>query len=349
MKLRFVLTVFCIVLSAVVIFLTTVKVIAKPANFSASGSGADSRPLLLVVNQGDFTMSMIDPHSGQQVGRVKTHGVHAHEVAASPDGKMAYLPIYGNAGVGKPGTDGSTIEVVDLAKKAVVHTIDLGSPTRPHCPKFGPGGMLYVSAELHQAIDIIDPHTEKLVGSIPTGEPESHMFVISHDGRRAYTSNVGSGTVSVLDLKTRKMIKIIPVAKNDQRIEISRDDRYVFTADQDQARLAVIDTRKNAVTQWITLPEFAYGTGATLDGRSLLVTLPKANQVAVVDLAQMKVVSLVNVAANPQEILMRPDGSTAFVSCSSAEGKVSVIDLKTREVTKTFAAGPGADGLGWAK
>jgi YVTN family beta-propeller protein len=291
---------------------------------------------------------LIDPDAGDELARVATHGDHAHEVVVSPEGRLAYLPIYGNSGVGKPGTDGSTIEVLDIEKRAIVSTIDLGDPARPHCPKFGPGGMLYVSAELHQAIDIIDPRTEKIVGSVPTGEPESHMFVISHDGKRAYTSNVGSGTVSAIDLKGRKTIKVIPVAKTDQRIEISMNDRYVFTADQDQPRLAVIDTRKNAVTQWITLPELAYGTAATLDGRSLLVTLPKANQVAVVDMSQMKVVTLVNVAPNPQEILMRPDGGTAYVSCSSAEGKVSAIDLKTWQVTKTLATGPGADGLGWA-
>jgi len=313
----------------------------------AQMNSATVRPLLLVVNQGDHTLSLIDPDAGQEVAKVATHGNHAHEVAVSPDGRLAYLPIYGNAGVGKPGTDGSTIEVVDLDKRSVIDTIDLGSPTRPHCPKFGPGGMLYVSAELKEAIDIVDPRSGKLVGSVPTGEPESHMFVIAHDGRRAYTSNVDSGTVSVLDLAARKTIKVIPVAKTDQRIAISMDDHYVFTADQEQPRLAVIDTRKNAVTQWIALPGIAYGTAPTLDGHWLLVTMQSLNQVAVVDLSQMKVVRTIDVSPDPVQILMRPDRALAYVSCST-EGKVAVVDLKTWEVTKTLSAGPGADGLGWA-
>lgn len=309
---------------------------------------AGRKALLLVVNQGDHTLSLIDPVARQEIAKVVTHGNHAHEVAVSPDGRLAYLPIYGNSGVGKPGTDGSTIEVVDLEKRSVVSTIDLGGPVRPHCPKFGPGGMLYVSAELNQAIDIVDPQTEKLVGSVPTGSPESHMFVISHDGKRAYTSNVGSGTVSVLDLAARKTVRVIAVAGTVQRIAISNDDKYVFTADQGQPRLAVIDTAKNEVTQWIALPDVAYGTAATLDGRWLLATLPKLDQVAVVDLGQMKVVRTVTVEASPQEILMRPDGRVAYVSCNK-DGKVSVVNLKTWAADAAIAAGPGADGLGWTE
>src|SRR5450631_14012 len=164
---------------------------------------------------------------------------------ASRDGRFAYLPIYGDSGVGRAGTDGTNIEVVDLGKREIVRTIELGHGVRPHCVKLGPDGMLYVSAELDKALDVIDPQQGKLTASIPTGQLESHMFVISHDGRRAYTSNVGAGTVSVLDLVARKTVKVIPVAKIDQRISLSVDDRFVFTSDQEQPRLAIIDTEKN--------------------------------------------------------------------------------------------------------
>jgi len=210
-----------------------------------------NRHWLLVVNQGDHTLSLIDPDAGHELARVTTREVRAHEVTASADGRWAYLPIYGDSGVGLAGTDGTNIEIVDLDKRAVVATIDLGGPTRPHCVKFGPDGMLYVSAELHNALDVVDPQAQKLAASIPTGQSESHMFVISHDGRRAYTSNVGPGTVSVLDLVARKTLKVIPVAKTDQRISASIDDGLVFTADQDLPRLAVIDTTTNEVTQWM--------------------------------------------------------------------------------------------------
>src|ERR1041384_5897334 len=119
--------------------------------------------------------------------------INGHEVAVAPDHHLGYVPIYGNSGVGKPGTDGSTIEVVDLRRGGAVKIIDLGKPVRPHCAKFGPDGMLYVSAELSNALYVVDPKTEKVVGEIPTGAIESHMFVLSPDGRRAYTANVAAG------------------------------------------------------------------------------------------------------------------------------------------------------------
>ncbi len=56
------------------------------------------------------------------------------------------------------------------------------------------------------------------------------MLALSHDGRFGYTSNVEPGTVSVLDLDTRKTIAVIPISANAQRIAVSADDRFVFTA-----------------------------------------------------------------------------------------------------------------------
>jgi YVTN family beta-propeller protein len=301
--------------------------------------------LLLVVNQGDQSMSVVDPAAGVQIGKVKTNEVRAHEVTASPDGRLAYLPIYGNAGVGKPGTDGSSVEIVDLDKLAVVGSIAVGA-VRPHWVKFGPDGMLYVSAELDQAVDVLDPVQQKKVGSIPTGQPESHMVVMSADGRRAYTANVDAGTVSVLDLEARKTIKVIHVADIVQRISMSQDGQWVFTSDQKRPRLAVIDTTTNEVSSWVELPGVGYGTAATLDGKWLLVTLQSANRVAVIDLSQMKVARTIPVGAAPVQILVRP--GVAYVSCTG-DGKVAVLNLETWKVDKLIETGPGADGLAWVE
>ena len=72
---------------------------------------------LLVANKGEQSMGIIDPAAGKQVAVVAEGGVTGHEVIASPDGKTAYVPIYGNSGVGKPGTDGTHLVVVDLATR----------------------------------------------------------------------------------------------------------------------------------------------------------------------------------------------------------------------------------------
>ena len=306
---------------------------------------------LLVVNQGDSDVSIVDAAAGREVATIaeKTPGVHGHEVAVAGDGRTAFVPIYGSSGVGKPGIDGHEMLVIDLASRAITGNIDFGHGVRPHFPLFDPvSGMLYVTTELDKTVTVVDPKTKKIVATIPTGQEESHMLALSHDGKRGYTANVGPGTVSVLDMVERKTIAVIPVAGQVQRIAVSADDKLVFTSDQTKPQLAVLDTATNRLKTWVALPGLGYGTAATPDGKWLLVAVPSMNQVAVVDLGKMEVARKIDVSALPQEILIPPDGKVAYVSCATA-GKVAVIDLEKWDVQKTITAGKFADGLAWAR
>src|ERR1700730_18768824 len=274
---------------------------------------SSSKGLLLVANKGEQTLGLIDPTAGRQVATVAEAGVTGHEVAASPDGKRAFVPIYGNSGVGIPGTDGSTMAVIDLGEHKLIHTLDFGHGVRPHCAVFGPkDGLLYVTTELDKSVTIIDPQTLNLVGSLPTGHAESHMLAISSNGRYGYTANVGPGTVSVLDLAGRKTLTVIPVAGHVQRISLSPYGHRAFTSDTEKPRLAVIDTATNKVDRWITLPGTGYGTAPTPDGKWLLVAIPSTDEVAVVDVATMRVVRTIKVPPSPQEVLVRHDGMVAY-------------------------------------
>lgn len=320
------------------------------ADAQTSGKKA-AQPILLVVNQTDHDLSLVDPAAGKQIATVPTIGAngHGHEVAVSPDGKTAFVPIYSNVGVGKQGTNGTTIEVIDLPTRKIVHTIDFGHEVRPHCAIYDRNsGMLYVTTELDKTISIIDPKTLKIVGSIPTGQEQSHMLALSRDGSRGYTANVGPGTVSVLDMKARKTLAIIPISRNTQRIAVSRDDSMVFTADQTKPQLAVIDTATNKVKTWVPLPAVGYGTASTLDGRWLLVALRGSKQVAVVDLKTMQVARTIDTPGGPAEIVMNPDGKKAYVACNSTK-QVAEIDLGQWKVSRLIDAGEFADGLAWAQ
>ncbi len=306
------------------------------------------QPRLLVAEKGAQSLAVVDPANGSVLASIPEGGVTGHEVIASADGKLAFVPIYGNSGVGRPGTDGANIVVIDVAARKVTGNIAFDHGIRPHCPMIGPkDGRLYVTTELDKTITIIDPKTLKIVGAIPTGQPESHMLILSHDGRRAYTANVGPGTVSVIDIQAHKVLKIIPVSANTQRISISPDDKWVFTADQTKPQMAVIDTATNTVAKWIPMEGIGYGASPTPDGRWLFVALPDQNKVAVIDLKTMKVARTVPVGAYPQEVIVRPDGKSAYVSCEHAD-QVAEIDTADWQVTRTIPTGKYADGLAWA-
>jgi DNA-binding beta-propeller fold protein YncE len=326
------------------------SILLSTAAYAASPS-MHKPAVLLVVNQGDYTMSVIDPASGQTLGTVATGSPqgHGHEVAVSPDGRTAWVPIYGNSGVGKPGTNGRRILIIDLPSRRATGAITFSRGIRPHLPYYdAQRRQLLVSTELEQSLAIIDPQTRKIIGSIPTGQPESHMFVVSHDDRRAYTANVGPGTVSVLDIPQRRTVAIIPVAPRIQRISISLDDSMVFTSDQIHPELDVIDTRTSTVKTRVPMPATGYGSAATPDGHLLLVALPAANAVGVVDLRRMKMAAAIPVCAKPQEILIEPgNANTAYVSCMGG-GAVGVLDIARRVMKRQIAAGAKPDGLGWA-
>lgn len=303
---------------------------------------------LLVTNKGDRTLSIVDPASNKQIATIAEEGVTGHEIAASLDGKRAFVPIYSDTGVGKAGTDGQLIRVIDLEKRAIVGTIDFGKGVRPHCAVMcRKNGLLYVTTELEKSVSIIDPATLKILGSVPTGEEQSHMLAVTRDGRRGYTANVAAGNVSVLDLEERKLLKKIPIARITQRISLSVDDRYAFTSDQFEGRIAVIDTAANEVKQWIALPDIAYGTAPSPDGRLLVAALININEVALIDLATMKMTKTVKVPKAPQEVLVRPDGAVAYVSCDASK-QVAVISLPEGKLETLIDVGTTADGLAWA-
>ena len=325
------------------VFLLVFLAATLPVAQAASAPG-----LLVVANKGEQTLGIVDPQSGREVATVAEDGVTGHEVIASPDGRFAYVPIYGNSGVGKPGTDGQRVDVIDIAARKIAGTIDFAHAVRPHCPQFGPrNGLLYITTELDNSVSIIDPRTLKIIGAVPTGQPESHMLAITRDGRRGYTANVGPGTVSVLDLEARKTLAVIPVSGQTQRIALSIDDRMAFTADQTKPQLAVIDTATNKVKTWIPLPAPGYGTAPTPDGRWLVVAVQKTNQASVVDLRTMQVAHNIDVPRAPQEVLVSPDGKTAYVSCDASH-KIAAIDTGNWKVDRLIDAGKGTDGLAWA-
>ena len=207
-------------------------------------------------------------------------------------------------------------------------------------------GLLYVTTELDKRIVVIDPHTYKAVGAIPTGQEQSHMLAISPDGKRGYTANVGPGTVSVLDIPNRRLVKIIPLAKTVQRIAISRGrqmglhcrsrpapdrrDRHRHKQPEDLGRYPGRCLWHSRHAEWQMAAGHAAEDfncrrdGSRHDEGDKGLAAPKT----------------------PQEIVVQPDGRRAYISCSSS-GKVAVLNLDTWQMELPIQAGKGVDGMVW--
>jgi DNA-binding beta-propeller fold protein YncE len=110
----------------------------------------------------------------------------------------------------------------------------------------------------------------------------------------------------------------------------------------------VINTATRQIDAWISLPAIGYTLTTTQDGRWLLVGIQSTSQVAVIDLELNKAIRTIDLPKSPHEILMSPDGATAYVSCTANE-QIATIRLSDWTVTKLIKAGTRVDGLAWAK
>src|SRR5215510_5902640 len=74
---------------------------------------------LLVLNKSESTLAIVDPATLKVLARVPT-GEAPHEVAASEDGRFAFVSNYGTGD--RPG---NTISVIDIAARKELKRVDL--------------------------------------------------------------------------------------------------------------------------------------------------------------------------------------------------------------------------------
>ena len=147
---------------------------------------------LLVLAKSDNTVAIVDPGTLQVLARVSA-GPDPHEIVASDDGRLAYISNYG-------GLDSNlnTVSVVDLVARNALPPIDLGALRSTHGLAFA-GGKLYFTAETNRVIGCYDPATRRVDWILGTGQDRTHMIVVSKGLDQIVTSNVNSGTISIIE------------------------------------------------------------------------------------------------------------------------------------------------------
>jgi len=121
----------------------------------------------------------------------------------------------------------------------------------------------------------------------------------------------------------------------------------LYVANSAGTDLHVIDTATNKITNWIELPNVAYASAPTPDGRWLLAVSMVANRLFAVDLQTLKVAQSLEVPSGSSEILVRPGGEIAYISGTRA-GKIAVLDMRSWKMQQSIDLTPGVDGLAWA-
>ncbi|MBV8812701.1 MAG: YncE family protein, partial [Acidobacteriaceae bacterium] len=152
------------------------------------------REILLALSKNDHTLAIVDPSTLKVVARMPV-GNDPHEVVASSDGKLAYVSNYGGGAY-------NTLAVLDLVEHKALPSIDLGPLRGPHGLAFV-GGKTWFTAEAAKATGRYDPVIKKVDWIMGTGQNRTHMIFVFEDMKRIVTTNVSSGTVSMIEKSTR--------------------------------------------------------------------------------------------------------------------------------------------------
>jgi DNA-binding beta-propeller fold protein YncE len=273
----------------------------------------------------------------------------------------------------------SAITAIDLVGQKQIGPIDLGALRGPHGLDFV-DGKLWFTAEAAKSIGSYDPATGKIDRIIGIGQNRTHMVYVFPGTKRIVTTNVNSGSITVLD-KTEGAAgapmgpppgmpppppgsqgprrlpgppggdwneTVIAVGKGSEGFDVSPDGTQVWTANAGDGTISVVHLAALRLTDTIKADvPGANRLKFTLDGKRALISLLGSPDLVVLDAATHAVIKRLPIGHGAAGILMEPGGKRAFVACTP-DNYVAVIDLESLTMVGKIDAGGNPDGLAWA-
>ena len=326
---------------------------------------------LLVLSKQAHTLAIVDPQTLQIVARVPV-GDDPHEVTASADGRTAYVSNYGFGAF-------HTLAVVDLVAQKPLPAIDLGPLRGPHGLAFE-GGKVWFTAEAAKCIGRYDPATGKVDWIMGTGQNRTHMIYVFPGAKRILTTNVSSGTVTILGHTEGGAgmppgpppgmapppggpggpphgpppgppggdwnETVIPVGHGSEGFDVSPNAKQAWVANAQDGTISIIDLGEKRVVE--TLQANVPGANRlkfTPDGKLVLVSA--GPDLVILDAETHREVKRLALGHGSGGVLVQPDGQRAYVAFSP-DNYVAVIDLKTLSLVGRIDPGGNPDGMAWA-
>jgi DNA-binding beta-propeller fold protein YncE len=290
----------------------------------------------------------------KEVSSVPTGATAPHDFAIAPDGRTAYVPLYGDGIIRNNPNPGTEILIVDLPSRSVTGRIDISPYQAPHGIQVDANGTLYVVCDISKTLLIIDPKTRAIRAAIDI-EGSGHWLTVLPDASRAYVSHQGGGDfISIVDLKAQKMVGRVETPGPTAGITGSPDGRRVFAivrGGQPPAVVLVIDTATNAIVDRVALQghsEPGYKLEVSPDGTMLVTCAYAGVGESYVNLLRLSDLHgtqrVVKAGRAPMGFAFAPGGRTMLVA-NDGDGTVTVVDLQKGVVEATFKGGTGIETL----
>ncbi|MGJ8560993.1 MAG: beta-propeller fold lactonase family protein [Litorimonas sp.] len=292
--------------------------------------------LLLVGNKGEDTVSFIDLKSGEELARVSTSHGWPHEIAPSPDSTQAAVVNYQD----------HHIDIFDLDSRTIVETIDLGEHTRPHGIKWLPDGRIIASTEGNESI--VEIALDRTITGIKTHEAGTHMVEVSPDGTKAYTANLGAGSISLIDLNTDTLIKTAPAGAGTEGIDLTPDGTELWISNREANTVIVYNAATLDQIDSLEVGAFPIRLQISPNGRYAVTSNLQDGSLSVIDVKTRTLRRTIPLSGGPSTaqvtILFSDDGQYLYVAETGVD-RVAEIDFKTGIVVRRLPAGRQGDGL----
>ena len=315
---------------------------------SLTACNAQSTPKrsLLALSKTDHTLAIIDPATLKILARVPV-GSDPHEVIASTDGKTAYVTIYGGGTLHE-------LDIIDLIAQKPLVNLDTRPLFGPHGLDFA-NGKAWFTAEGSKSIGRYDPATGKLDWSMGTGQDRTHMIYVTPDAKRIYTTNVASGTVSIL---TDTLVQGgppgpppgqgRPAAQGPPGGQGSPNPQAApggQGSPNPQGPPPGGGLREQWTQTLVPVSRGSEGFDVSPDGKQLWTAASEDGAISVIDLDAKKL--SVKIDAHVQganRLKFTPDGKLVFIS-SLGTGDLVIYDAVSQKEVKRLKTGHGAAGI----
>ena len=328
---------------------TAAALIALSLGACAPGEGATStgaasaeRPTLFVANKFGNTLSKIDLETGEEVLRLDSC-TNPHELATSPDGQHVALACYG----------GTTVDVFRTSTLERVTSIDLGENARPHGIVWMDDGTLYATAEGKQEIARIKRPLarDREITLYRTNKQGSHMVAVAPDQRTAWTTDLGSRTVTRIDLAGTAPPLSVTVGEEPEGIALTPDGETLWVSARGSDQAFALDPETMEVRSTVATGQFPLRLAIRPQGDVAVTSDLEDGGLSVIDLASAKVTRSIEVSS-PEEaqerfqvtILWSDDGSKIYVA-ETASDTVAEVDYASGTVLRRLQVGDGGDGM----
>jgi YVTN family beta-propeller protein len=194
-------------------------------------------------------------------------------------------------------------------------------------------------------ITIVDLHARAVAGRISTGAyRRPHAIELAPSGLFYITTEIPAA-VHVLDPKSRKILRTIPVTgKLPHMIHVNHGETKAWTADSGSGTVSVIDLKAGRQTGTIQTGGVPMGFAASPDEKTLYLAAREGEEIVVIDAVKDTVAGRIPMPGRPGRLLMLPGGRTLAAALIGSD-EAALIDTATRKEIRRQGKFSRAEGM----